>query len=199
MFTTVFRFLLIAALATAQPVIAGEGGGNEGGDRGGGFSTSTLNGSATSRVVDILTRGFGKCKRLPKIYRYDCYWKTYKKAQDFLHGSLVYSQAHKAISEVEDTLRLVVRNNVDPSKKPVRRGLNTYRAINEAAIPEAKARTERAMDQAQTILLRAPDNKQAHFARIADAVNSNKVLLRSALLPGGLLRFAWYLMQLRSA
>ncbi|WP_245231136.1 hypothetical protein [Parasedimentitalea huanghaiensis] len=194
----VFRFLLIAALVTAHPVFASEGGGgNEGGGRGDNLNTNTLNASTTGRVVDILTRGFGKCKRLPRIYRYDCYWKTYKKASDVLRGSLVYSEAHKAISGVEDTLRLVVRNNVDPSKKPVRRGLNTYRAIHEAAIPEAKARTERAMDQAQTVLLRAPDNKQTHFARIADAVNSNKVLLRSALLPGGLLRFAWHLMQLR--
>ncbi|PCJ04468.1 MAG: hypothetical protein COB16_18675 [Rhodobacteraceae bacterium] len=199
MFTMVFRFLLITALLTAQPAAANnEGGNSSGGDRGKG-TNNTLSARTTNRVIYILGRGFEKCTRLPPVYRYDCYRQTYRKASDILRGSLVYSEAYKALTGVEEALRLVVRNNVDPSKKPIRRGLKTYKPIQESAIPEAKARTERAMQQAETILLRAPDNKQMQYSRIADAVNSNKVLLRSAMLPGGLLRIAWHLMQLRLA
>lgn len=196
MFTQVFRVLLITALATAHPATADyQGGGN---DLGKG-TNSTLNGQTTSRVVNILSRGFKKCARLPPIYRYDCYGVIYHKASDILRGSPAYAEAYTALTGVEHTLRMVVRNNIDPSKKPIRRGFQTYKAIHKAAIPDTKTRTLRALQQAQTILLRAPENKQVHFSRIADAVNSNKVILRSALLPGGLLRVAWYLLHLRPA
>jgi hypothetical protein len=46
------------------------------------------------------------------------------------------------------------------------------------------------LEKAETILLRSPTNKQEHYTRIAEAINSNKVLLRSALLPGGMIRLA---------
>jgi len=199
MFKQVFRFLFIMVLVTALPATADYGGGGD--DQGGGEDqgNGTLNRQTTNRVISILGRGFEKCARLPPIYRYDCYGETYHKATEILRGRPVYSEAYTALNGVEDTLHLVVDNNIDPSKKLILRGLKTYKAIREAAIPDTKSRTLRAMQQAQTLLLRAPESKQAHFSRIADAVNSNKVLLRAALLPSGLLRVAWYLLHLRPA
>jgi hypothetical protein len=68
--------------------------------------------------------------------------------------------------------------------------LETYKPIKPAAIPAVTRAAEKALTNAETRLLRSPSNKQQHFARIAQAVSSNKTLLRSALLPGGLIRFA---------
>ncbi len=189
-----FCFVLIAAVFSAQPAAAtGESHSH------GSPADTRLTERTTKKVIFILARGIEKCVRLPPIYRHDCYQVTYGKASEALSGKPTYSEAYSALVGVQDALTQMVDNNVDPGVKPIRRGSKTYRAIQETAIPEAKARAERALQEAETILLRAPEDKQAHYSLIADAVSSNKVLLRSALLPSGLLRFAArYLIQLRS-
>lgn len=197
MLSVVFRFFFIATMASAQPTVAT--GQSSGGHSHAGPGSTTLTVRTTKNVIFILGRDIKKCVRLPPIYRHDCYRVTYGKASEPLDGNPAYSEAYSALTAVQDTLAQLVDNNVDPSQKPIRRGFKTYRAIQESAIPQAKARTERALQQAETILLRAPEDKQAHYSVIAAAVNSNKVLLRSALLRQGLLRFAWYLAQLRLA
>ena len=202
MFKLVFRFLLIASLFVFHtPAFSSETGGGEGGDGGnnsrGTGSNARLNNSTTNQVIRFLKDGARKCPFLQPIYRHDCYRYHFKRAADVLNNSLVYSLAHDELRNVETTLRHVVKNNSDPSVKPIRRGLRTYAPIKPAAIPQANAAAEQAMQRAETVLLRASGERQTHFARIADAVNSNKVLLRSALLPGGLFRVAWSLFQLR--
>ncbi len=194
MLPVVFRYALIATLCSAQPAAA-TGGAHSHASPG----STTLTERTTKKVIYILGRGIEKCVRLPSIYHHDCYQVTYGKAAEVLNGNPAYAEAYAALIGVQDALGQMVDKNADPGEKPIRRGFKTYRAIQEAAIPQAKARAERALQEAETILLRAPENKQAHYSLIADAVNSNKVLLRSALLGQSLLRFALYLMQLRSA
>jgi hypothetical protein len=188
-----FQFAVLTAVvfAAGQVPTASLGGG-EGGDGGyGGAAASHGLSSATTRsVVRTLTRGASRCGSQPWIYRYDCYRWVYKRAADQLTGNPAYSEAHKVMVQVERSLETAVNKNRDPSKPVRRRALETYKPIKPSAIPAVKRAADKALTNAETRLLRSPSNKQEHYARIAQAVNSNKVLLRSALMPGGLIRFA---------
>ncbi|MCF6430260.1 hypothetical protein [Leisingera sp. MMG026] len=190
---------VLTLILASTPAFGGEGGGggsrDSGASSGGGGQRSGLSSRATKNVVTTLTRGFDRCGTLPKVYKYDCYRHTYKLAVQQLGGNHAYAEATKALVLVQDTLTQAVNSNLDPAQKPKRKGLNLYRAVKPAAVPQIKRQTERAMQQAETILLRSPADKQVHYARIAEAVNSNKVLLRSALLPGAAIRLAWKLLK----
>lgn len=164
----------------APPLMAGEGGDSRDSMTGG--ASGGLSSATTKRVVQILNRDFERCARLKPIYQYDCYRDTYKFAADAIAGNAAYREAFQALSEVEKTLERVVAENRDPAVRPLRRGFRTYQPIKPAAVPKAKRQTTQALQKAETVLLRSPESKQKHFARIADAVNSNKVLLRSAFL-----------------
>lgn len=193
---TIQAGLLTLILASAPAYAwAGEGGGGGGGADSGGGQSSGLSSRSTRAVVTTLTRGFDRCGTLPQVYKFDCYRHTYKLAAQKLDSNQAYAEAAKALVLVEETLTQAVKKNLDPAQKPVRKGLNFYRAVKPAAVPQVKRQTERAMRQAETILLRSPAEKKVHYARIAEAVNSNKVLLRSAMLPGAAMRLAWQLLK----
>ncbi|WP_417700764.1 hypothetical protein [Pseudophaeobacter sp.] len=191
---SVFRYAAPIAVVAGLWLVPSTGAGSEGGgggDYGGGSGASQgLNNATTRSVVNILNRGASSCRRLPWTYKYDCYRWVYKRAADKLVGNTAYSEAYKALTDVETSLDTLVRQNRDPSQPVRRRALETYTPVKPESRPKVTRGAEQALDRAETVLLRSPASKQVHYARIADAVNSNKTLLRSALLPGGIIRFA---------
>lgn len=194
---TILAGLLALIFSCATALAGGEGGGGSrdmGMDTGGGHR-SGLSSKATKAVVKTLVSGFDRCGTLPRVYKFDCYRHTYKLAAQKLSSNQAYAEAHKALLLVEETLTRSVKQNLDPAQPVKRKGLNRYRAVKPEAVPQIKRQAASAMQKAETILLRSPANKQVHYARIAEAVNSNKVLLRSALLPGGMIRLAWSLLK----
>lgn len=196
---TIFAGLLALILAAA-PALARDGGGGGGGGDGmgmnsGGGQRSGLSSKATKAVVTTLIRGFDRCGELPQVYKFDCFRHTYKLAGQQLDGNQAYAEAREALALVEETLTRSVKQNLDPAQPAKRKGLNLYRPVKPAAVPQIKRQAESAMKQAETILLRSPASKQVQYARIAEAVNSNKVLLRSALLPGAMIRLAWLVLK----
>ena len=193
---TILAGLLALIFSCASAFAGGEGGGGARDSMSsGGGQRSGLSSKATKAVVTTLTRGFDRCGTLPRVYKFDCYRHTYKLAAQQVNGNQAYAEAYKALVLVEETLTQAVKQNLDPAQKPKRKGLNLYRAVKPAAVPQIKRQAESAMKQAETILLRSPASKKEHYTRIAEAVNSNKVLLRSALLPGGMIRLAWSLLK----
>ena len=189
------RLLLIVSgflsVSMAAPVFSNEGsGGGDGGGSGSGAMTdggggAGLSNATTKKVVKIITSGVGRCQTVEQVYRYDCYRQTYHLAANYLNGRPAYAGAQEALIAVEEALDRIMAQNADPQTPPIRKGFQTYRPIKPAAIPKAKAELGRALDQAETVLLRAPERTGTHYARIADAVHSNKVLLRSRLYPDG--------------
>ncbi|WP_122073214.1 hypothetical protein [Pseudophaeobacter sp. EL27] len=177
---------LFALVQSPAPVLASDGGG----DGGGSGASYGLSNSTTRSVVKILSRGGDRCAEQPKVYRFDCYRWVYRRAANKLVGNGAYSEAQEALEQVERRLQAVVAQNRDTTQPNRRRALETYTPVKPASVPRVKREAVRAMAQAETVLLRSAPNKQEHYARIAQAVNSNKVLLRSALLPGGMIRFA---------
>ncbi|WP_264212493.1 hypothetical protein [Leisingera thetidis] len=192
---TILSGLVALTLACSPAYADGGGGSRDSGTSSGGGQRSGLSSKATKAVATTLTRGFDRCGTLPRVYKFDCFRQTYKLAAQKLNSNQSYTEAYKALRLVEDTLTRSVKQNLDPAQQPVRKGLNYYRAVKPAAVPQIKQQAERAMRQAETILLRSPADKQVHYARIAEAVNSNKVLLRSAALPGAMIRLAWQLLK----
>ncbi|MBL3701442.1 hypothetical protein GI582_01910 [Sulfitobacter sp. BDSS02] len=171
-------FSLVLALVVATPlqVLAwGAGGQTFGANKG--FSRST-----TSQAVRNLTEGVATCHKLGWAYRYDCYSKTYGNVARDLERNSAYADAAQALRDVETRLNETIDRNVDSSKPEIRQQGQTYRAIRKESVAQAKREFLSALDDAETKLLRSPDDGDAHFARIAQAINTNKLLLRSALL-----------------
>lgn len=142
-----------------------------------------LSNRTTDAVIRILQRDFRECGELIIVFRYDCYSQSYRSAADRLDGLPGYAPAQEALRLVQTRISSVVSANIDTSRRPIRQGGRVFNAVTEAAIPVLRRETIRAMDEAQTILLRSPSAQQRpHYTRIASVIDSNKVLLRSALL-----------------
>ncbi|NIZ15578.1 hypothetical protein [Phaeobacter sp. HF9A] len=161
-----------------------------------------LNDDTTDQLAAQLKQDFRRCQANPKIYRYDCYRRSYRTGAQSLRGSSEYAPIAKALALVERRIGAVVEANLDPSQPKLNEALFVnHRAVKPEALPQIKQATIAAMEEATTLLLRTPDNtQQKHFQRIAAVIQSNKVLLRSALLelPRTLVRVAqlWSLPQL---
>jgi hypothetical protein len=142
-----------------------------------------LSNRTTNAVIRILQGDFRECGELILVFRYDCYSQSYRSAADRLDGILEYAPAQDALRLVEDRIASVVSANIDRSRPPLRQGGSVFNAVKEEAIPQLRRETLGAMDEARTILLRSPTEAQRpHYSRIAAVIESNKVLLRSALL-----------------
>ena len=174
--------LALASFLHAPGAIAsnrGDGGGGSGGNG----SSNTVNARTTHEVVRLLENGVSECLQLFEAYRFDCIKKTYSFAARKIKGSIDYLPAYEALRRVEQRVQAAVTANADPSAKRIRKGFVRYSAIKPTAVPAVKQETIRAMEEAKTILLRSPAPHQApHFQKIAAVIDSNKVLLRSALL-----------------
>ena len=191
-----FAFLcLVVSLALALPAAANNGGGNgngggtggtggdsAGGGGGGGGGSAGLSTRVTRAVVTTMKKDFTRCQALPVIYRFDCYRVVYRLSARQLLGNPAYRPARQVLAGVEKSIDQVVRTYADPSKPRKRAGFQAYRAIKPAAVSRAKRDVTRVLAEAETKLLRSAGQDNSHFASIAQAVNSNKVLLRSALL-----------------
>jgi len=177
-------FAVSLSISLATPAFAGGDGGSP--NMSGSGSSSGLSSATTKKVVKTITNGAGRCQTIAKVYRFDCYRQTYRQAAKLLNGRPAYAGAQEALIAVEEALDRIMAQNADPQTRSIRKGFQTYKPIKPAAVPKATAQLDRALAEAETVLLRAPERTGTHYARIAEAVHSNKVLLRSRLYPDGL-------------
>ncbi len=171
--TLALSLVLACATAQAESVFQGRKGWN-----------LLLSETTTQRVADQLRQDFRSCQAKPRIYRYDCYRRSYRTGAQELTGSRDYAPVAEALRLVERRIAEAVSANLDPSQPNLRENIFVqHRAVRADALPAIKRATLAAMDEATTMLLRTPDNAQKiHFQRVAAVIESNKVLLRSALL-----------------
>ena len=174
---TLFRFSLVFLITLAAPAYPY---GSSDGDAT--TPNTALSKATTQKVVRTLTRGVRGCQKLDNVYRYDCYRQTYRQAANQMNGMPAYAGAQKVLADVEKVLERTIARNTDSTKPRVRRGLQRYRAIKPAALPRAKRDFLGALNKAEKQLLRSSGPAKTHYVRIAEAINTNKVLLRSAIL-----------------
>ena len=149
----------------------------------GGSSKKTgLNSATTNKLVRFLKKGIKQCRSLDSVYRYDCYRQNYNAAAGQLAGNPAYAVPLAAIRDVERSLEQVLARNGDPNAPAVRKGRGVFRAVKPESTAKAKEVFRQALDLAATKLLRSAEGAGTHYARIAQALDSNKILLRAMLL-----------------
>ncbi|MEX0281960.1 MAG: hypothetical protein AB3N13_12330 [Arenibacterium sp.] len=171
-------FSLICAVALVLPTTVfayGGGGGHN-------ANSNNLSNAGTNKGVRTLTRGAQRCQRLDWFYRYDCYRNVYEVAANQLGNNKAYADARAILLEVERSFEKTIARNEDKSAPRKRRGVEQFRAVKPGTRNTVNREFSTALQRAETKLLRSPSNSGDHFVRIAQAVNTNKVLLRSALL-----------------
>lgn len=145
-------------------------------------SPSRLQNSTTNWLARSLATASVNCLALEPVYQFDCFRQHYKKQASRLEDNAAYAVPKQALRDLEDTLDTILAENTDPTVPPLRKGNKTYQAIRPTSVPEAAIAFNQALDEASTMLLRSSSDNAGHFDRIADALGSNKILLRSALL-----------------
>ena len=135
------------------------------------------------------------CGAISRAYRVDCLANQYERIAKSLPTGGEYKEIRKAFLSAAGDLAEIAATNIDTSANRIRprvsrgpikpKATRPLNAVLPARQSQAEAQAAVVIDQLSTVLLRSGENsakRQVHFAKIAQAVGSNKVLLRSALL-----------------
>lgn len=150
----------------------------------------------SSNFTAVLVQGFAAmkqfCGALDANYRIDCLAERMGELASDIPDDTDYDEVQEALKSASDRMAKLARSNRDrnlprgKAKIPGTEGETTSRALNpvaQSALPNANKQAEAILAETQTLLLRSSDTadgKKAQYQRIADAIGSNKVLLRSA-------------------
>ena len=172
---------MLCLMLAAPPVPAAGYGAGAGAGYGGSSNKPGLNNATTNRLVRFLKKGIRQCRALDSVYRYDCYRQNYSAAAGHLAAKPAYAVPLAALRDVERSLERILARNGDPDTPALRKGGAVFRAVRPESTKRAKEVFRQALDQAATKLLRSAEGAGTHFARIAKALDSNKILLRAML------------------
>jgi hypothetical protein len=156
-----------------------------------GPEAEVLSTANTDKVVDILQAGQAFCVSLPEsVYAVDCLAERMQAAAEAMPATGDYAEARAALLSGAARLNALARANADPAKPRVSAqtadgGLSTTRPlvpVRPEQLAAVTAQAQAIVDETETLLLRSAESSAArkvHYERIAAAVESNKVLLRS--------------------
>ncbi|SIQ11117.1 hypothetical protein SAMN05880582_101775 [Rhizobium sp. RU20A] len=145
----------------------------------------------TTSIVRNIDAVKAECQRYDPVYRIDCLQRGLRLTAQRIPRNAAYGDMKRAIIRAADKLDAIVRANVDtraprldakPGANPRFARNRSYRAIKRQNLAKAMAAANQVVTELQTELLRAADNsdkRQQHYQRVAVAVQSTKVLLRS--------------------
>lgn len=154
-------------------------------------SWTPLNAATTGRIVNALNAATAFCSaKADRAFTLDCMNYEYWKIVETLPESGEYADVRVALEVAATRMSALVERHNDkaPAQTLSRTGIEpkvTTRKINpivSAAIPSAAREAADAIAEAQTVLLRSTGNsdlRRAQFQRIAQAMESGAILLRS--------------------
>lgn len=184
-----FGLILCAVLPLVMaqniPVISQE---SEGGHGGGGErqvvtnQTLGLTNARTAAIVLNLGNAISECNLLPQEYQADCLAQNFRETSKIVKAS-GYRSVNTELDSAAQQISQLIEQNLDASAPKLKLGKKTYRAVKKSAVAAINQKSAAIVTETSTKLLRSTGNsalKKVHFARIAKAVNSTKVLLRSA-------------------
>lgn len=147
----------------------------------------------TAQIVNQLNQIQAICEFMADEYRVACFATTYRELAKDIPANGDYAEVKKALNDAAQKLDTLSRNNRDRAKPALRARLSTGTGRTVSTPPIAAVRADRApqinrqasdiVAEAETVLLRSASSdarRAIHYQRIAAAVGSNKVLLRSA-------------------
>lgn len=135
----------------------------------------------TNKVVQPLEGAAGDCRAAGAAYEASCLAAAFKKAATRTGGRPDYRDAEKALRAAARALDKLARANADP-EAPRKRGRNgRYIAVKPDAVAAVRKEALRIVQETETKLLRSSGSgtRKVHYQRIAAAVGSTKVILRS--------------------
>lgn len=146
----------------------------------------------TGGIVTAVSEVRDFCSRVePREYRIDCLAERLEATARSLPTTGEYADVRSAILQASQRLEAVARRNRSTTlpEGRARAANNPSRATSRPLVPVATERLAAAsreataiIEEAETMLLRSaesPENRMSHYQRIAAAIGSNKVLLRS--------------------
>ena len=158
-----------------------------------GATANAASAAITAAVVKEINSGTQFCRKLvQKEYVIDCLSERLENAAKALPSVGDYAQAKAAIEEAARKLHDLARKNAPKVSPPVRMQVKGSKpvitsrrliAVKISALERANQQAIVIVQEAETILLRATENsdrRKVHYERIATAIGSNKVLLRSS-------------------
>jgi hypothetical protein len=150
------------------------------------------NAANTDALVARIAAVNAVCDWLLQPYRLWCLANGYDLMAETLLPFGGYRDVRQVLKRTAGQLRAIAEANVDPEAEPVvlRRGDGSVtevgrapiRAVRRAAVASTNRQAAAVLDEAATVLLRSAENstrRQVSYQRIAQAIDSSKVLLRS--------------------
>lgn len=120
----------------------------------------------------------------------DCLAERLGAVSDQIPSGTDYDEVRKVLDDASKKLNRLARSNQDTSRRAVQatqpNGGGTTRpilAVAPSSVASVNADAAAILQEAQTILLRSAEGnatKASQYTQIADAIDSNKVLLRSS-------------------
>ena len=133
------------------------------------------------------------CDVMDEEYRIACFAVTYRELAEEIPANGDYEEARDVLLDTARKLDNIVRSNIDRQKPALTARIrnNTgqsqptppMRAVQAPRAAELNRQASDVLAEAETVLLRSASSdatRAIHYQRIAAAVGSNKVLLRSA-------------------
>ncbi|WP_019296674.1 MULTISPECIES: hypothetical protein [unclassified Leisingera] len=151
---------------------------------------ASVTNSVTTAVVAQISTASAACEAVGTAYRTDCLAKELKALVKNLPAQGEYAAAREALVTASDELAKLSRQNRDyrqprlqitvPSDSETKR--RPVAAVKQESVAETNAKALAILEDTTTVLLRSAEGNSdvaLHYQRIAQALNSSKVLLRS--------------------
>lgn len=144
------------------------------------FLPAPVSASMTEAEIAIIRSEFNSgietCRTLDIEYRVDCLRVAYEKTTKTLTKRLRRGSPQiSAMTKLTREMARIVRVNADKGLPRIKQNRKKLRAVTSTGITQA----QRAIEAAQTVLLKAESKAALNHVRIGDIVGSSKVLLRS--------------------
>ena len=138
--------------------------------------------AATAKIIKPLVETDKNCEPIPFEYRLDCVLQGYKQAVRNTPNNRDYRAMKSDLSIAQRKLNRLVKANLDKEAPPLKVGNKTYRAVKKNVAESLNAQATQILEETATKLIRSAGSskkRQIHYARVADAVHSNKKIFRS--------------------
>ena len=153
----------------------------------------TVSEPQTRLIVSQLNQIQQICEFMGDEYRIACFATTYRELAQDIPANGDYAETREVLLDTARKLDSIVRSNIDRSKPALTARLRNpsgqavatppMRAVQEPRAAQLNQQAANIVEEAETVLLRSASSdatRAIHFQRIAAAVGSNKVLLRSS-------------------
>lgn len=145
----------------------------------------------TDLLVNSLGAAKGFCGALDDSYQVDCLAERLNRLAGSIPEDSDYAEVRDLLEQSSKEMAALARSNRDtgkPRQSASTGGANAQATtrpltpVRDSSLAEVNQQAAAILERTETLLLRTPDDdtgKKLHYTRIAEAIGSNKTLLRS--------------------